>query len=98
VNQRIFQQMTVPQIIAQVLEEHGILASEHKFQLSAVFPERIYCVQYDESDLHFVQRLCEEEGIPLGHRFGILKIALGGMGYHLGYQNAWHSKILHIPG
>jgi type VI secretion system secreted protein VgrG len=63
VNQRIFQQMTVPQIIAQVLEEHGILASEHKFQLSAVYPERIYCVQYDESDLHFVQRLCEEEGI-----------------------------------
>ncbi|WP_213941368.1 type VI secretion system tip protein TssI/VgrG [Pseudomonas sp. dw_612] len=63
VNQRIFQQMTVPQIISQVLEEHGILASEHKFQLSAVYPERIYCVQYDESDLHFVQRLCEEEGI-----------------------------------
>jgi len=63
VNQRIFQQMTVPQIIAQVLEEHGILASEHKFQLSAVYPERIYCVQYDESDLQFVQRLCEEEGI-----------------------------------
>ncbi|WP_323152041.1 contractile injection system protein, VgrG/Pvc8 family, partial [Pseudomonas glycinae] len=22
-----------------------------------------YCVQYDESDLHFIQRLCEEEGI-----------------------------------
>jgi type VI secretion system secreted protein VgrG len=63
VNQRIFQQLTVPQIIAQVLEEHGILASEHKFQLSAVYPERIYCVQYDESDLQFVQRLCEEEGI-----------------------------------
>ncbi|KAA0996532.1 type VI secretion system tip protein VgrG [Pseudomonas sp. ANT_J12] len=63
VNQRIFQQMSVPQIISQVLEEHGILASDHKFQLSAVYPERIYCVQYDESDLHFVQRLCEEEGI-----------------------------------
>src|SRR5690606_33986503 len=22
-----------------------------------------YCVQYDENDLHFVNRLCEEEGI-----------------------------------
>ncbi|WP_458378445.1 type VI secretion system Vgr family protein [Pseudomonas chlororaphis] len=63
VNQRIFQQMTVPQIIARVLEEHGILASDHKFQLGAVYPERVYCVQYDESDLHFIQRLCEEEGI-----------------------------------
>jgi type VI secretion system secreted protein VgrG len=62
-NQRIFQQMTVQQIISQVLEEHGILASDYHFQLSAVYPERIYCTQYDESDLHFVQRLCEEEGI-----------------------------------
>ncbi|RFQ14040.1 type VI secretion system tip protein VgrG, partial [Pseudomonas sp. ATCC 13867] len=24
---------------------------------------RDYCTQYDESDLHFIQRLCEEEGI-----------------------------------
>jgi len=63
VNQRIFQQMTVQQIIRQVLEEHGILASDYHFQLSAIYPERIYCVQYDESDLQFIQRLCEEEGI-----------------------------------
>ncbi|MFF3703025.1 type VI secretion system Vgr family protein [Pseudomonas qingdaonensis] len=74
INQRIFQHKTVPQIIAQVLEEHGILASDHRFVLGAVYPERVYCVQYDESDLHFIQRLCEEEGIhyhfqhsPQGH-------------------------------
>nr|MBF0681786.1 type VI secretion system tip protein VgrG [Pseudomonas sp.] len=36
----------------------------HRFQLGPVIhPEREYCVQYDESDLHFIQRLCEEEGI-----------------------------------
>ncbi|WP_120994930.1 type VI secretion system tip protein VgrG [Stutzerimonas urumqiensis] len=64
-NQRIFQHLTVPQIVAQVLEEHGILAGVgHRFDLGpVVYPEREYCVQYDESDLHFVQRLCEEEGI-----------------------------------
>ncbi|WP_421683278.1 type VI secretion system tip protein VgrG [Stutzerimonas urumqiensis] len=64
-NQRIFQHLTVPQIVAQVLEEHGILAGVgHRFDLGpVVYPERDYCVQYDETDLHFVQRLCEEEGI-----------------------------------
>ncbi|MCL6687148.1 type VI secretion system tip protein VgrG [Pseudomonas sp. R3.Fl] len=63
-NQRIFQQLTVPQIITQVLEEHGILADAQRFQLGpTVYPPRDYCTQYDESDLHFVQRLCEEEGL-----------------------------------
>ena len=62
-NQRIYQQMSAPDIIAQVLEEHGITANAYNFQLSQPCPERDYCVQYDESDLHFVQRLCEEEGI-----------------------------------
>jgi len=62
-NQRIFQHLTVQQIIGQVLEEHGIQANAYQFQLGSLYPEREYCVQYDESDLHFVQRLCEEEGI-----------------------------------
>ena len=74
-NQRIFQHLTAPQIIARVLEEHGILAGDgHRFQLGASYPARDYCVQYAESDLHFVQRLCEEEGLhyhfrhsPEGH-------------------------------
>jgi type VI secretion system secreted protein VgrG len=62
-NQRIFQHLTVAKIIGQVLEEHGIQANAYRFQLGSVYPEREYCVQYDESDLHFIQRLCEEEGI-----------------------------------
>ena len=32
-NQRIFQHLTVPQIVALVLEEHGILADAYRFQL-----------------------------------------------------------------
>ncbi len=62
-NQRIFQHLTVEKIIAQVLEEHGIQANAFRFGLGSVYPERDYCVQYDETDLHFIQRLCEEEGI-----------------------------------
>jgi len=63
INQRIFQHLSVPQIIARVLQEHGILGDSQQFHLGTAYPERLYCVQYDESDLHFIQRLCAEEGI-----------------------------------
>ncbi|MBA1274940.1 type VI secretion system Vgr family protein [Stutzerimonas azotifigens] len=63
-DQRFFQHLSVPQIIAQVLEGQGIQADAYRFQLGpVVYPERDYCTQYDETDLHFIQRLCEEEGI-----------------------------------
>ena len=62
-NQRIYQQMSAPKIIALILEEHGILGDAYQFQIQYPCPEREYCVQYDESDLHFIQRLCEEEGL-----------------------------------
>jgi len=70
-NQRVFQHLTVPQIIAQVLEEHGIQADAYRFGLGpVVYPPREYCVQYDETDLHFIQRLCEEEGIHYHFQHG----------------------------
>ena len=62
-NQRIFQHLSVQQIISRLLEEHGIQGDAYRFQLHATYPERDYCTQYDETDLHFIQRLCEEEGI-----------------------------------
>ncbi|QZX84348.1 type VI secretion system Vgr family protein [Metapseudomonas otitidis] len=63
-NQRIFQHLSVPQIIGQVLDDHGILADAYAFRLGPKgLPPRDYCTQYDESDLHFISRLCEEEGL-----------------------------------
>ncbi len=62
-NCRIFQQMTVPQIIAQVLDGHGIHRDFHQFQLGSAYPDREYCVQYKESDRAFIERLCQEEGL-----------------------------------
>ena len=62
-NQRIFQHLSVPQIISRLLEGHGIQSDAYLFQLGSDYPERDYCTQYDETDLHFLQRLCEEEGI-----------------------------------
>jgi type VI secretion system secreted protein VgrG len=66
-NQRIFQHLTVPQIIAQVLNGHGILADAYTFHVSTS-PEREYCTEYGESDFEFIQRLCSEDGISWHHQ------------------------------
>jgi type VI secretion system secreted protein VgrG len=34
-----------------------------RFGLSGDYQPRLYCVQFDETDLFFIQRLCEEEGL-----------------------------------
>ncbi|MFL1552258.1 type VI secretion system tip protein VgrG [Pseudomonas sp. D47] len=63
-NQRIFQQLSVPEIITLVLKDHAILSNVFTFiETPTVFPPRDYCTQYDETDLAFIHRLCEEEGI-----------------------------------
>ncbi len=69
-NVRIFQDQTVPHIIAQVLQEHGILADSVRFAFRTPYPARAYCVQYNETDLTFIQRLCEEEGIHYHFQHG----------------------------
>ena len=66
-NQRIFQHLTVPQIIAQVLKGHGILADAYTFHVNTS-PEREYCTEYGESDFEFIQRLCSEDGISWHHQ------------------------------
>lgn len=57
---RIFQEMTVPDILAKIFEEHKLDFENH---LHGDFKEREYCVQYRETDFNFVSRLMEEEGI-----------------------------------
>ncbi|MEK6750135.1 MAG: type VI secretion system tip protein TssI/VgrG [Pseudomonadota bacterium] len=60
---RIFQNKKVPDIIGEVLKKAGILSDQFSFDLNGKFKERDYCVQYNESDLNFISRLLEEEGI-----------------------------------
>ena len=58
---RIFQQMSTTDIVAAVLEEHGI--SDFELRLSETYPAHDFCVQYNETDLSFVSRRLEEAGI-----------------------------------
>ena len=60
---RIFQQITVPDILKKVLKELLGGAGELTFQLEGKYEPRDYCVQYRETDFNFVSRLMEEEGI-----------------------------------
>ncbi|MGH8384556.1 MAG: type VI secretion system Vgr family protein [Pseudomonas sp.] len=60
-SRRIFSARSVPQILDQVLKEHGIAGQHRRFELSGDYPPRDYCTQYRESDLEFVQRLCAQE-------------------------------------
>ncbi|MBX3184456.1 MAG: type VI secretion system tip protein VgrG [Polyangiaceae bacterium] len=63
VDSRIFQNLSVKEIIQQVLEAGGIAGDEVSLQLTTEYPKREFCVQYQESALAFIRRLCEEEGI-----------------------------------
>src|SRR6185503_10705429 len=58
---RIFQQMTVPDIIKKVFGDRGF--SDYKASLKATYRKWEYCVQYRETDFNFLSRLMEQEGI-----------------------------------
>jgi type VI secretion system secreted protein VgrG len=59
---RIFQNMSVPDILKKLIGEKGF-DSDYKFDAAGSYPPRTYCVQYRESDFNFLSRLMEEEGL-----------------------------------
>ncbi|MEO7985611.1 MAG: type VI secretion system tip protein TssI/VgrG [Gemmatimonadales bacterium] len=58
---KIFQHLSVPEIVEQVFS--GLGYSDYQMKLVKTYPKRLFCVQYRESHLSFVSRLLEEEGI-----------------------------------
>ncbi|HEV7801772.1 MAG TPA: type VI secretion system tip protein TssI/VgrG [Burkholderiales bacterium] len=58
---RIFSQMTVPEIIQKVFDDHSV--ADVELALSASYAKRDYTVQYRETDFNFLSRLMEREGI-----------------------------------
>jgi type VI secretion system secreted protein VgrG len=59
---RVFQKMTVPEIVQQVLDETG-LTNFCEMHLDATYPQQEYVVQYNETDFNFISRLMESNGI-----------------------------------
>ncbi|MFL6564271.1 MAG: type VI secretion system Vgr family protein [Burkholderiales bacterium] len=60
-NCRIFQNMTVPDIVKQVFGDYSFATFELK--LTGSYPQKEFSVQYRETDFNFVCRLLEQEGI-----------------------------------
>jgi type VI secretion system secreted protein VgrG len=60
-NSRIFQELSVPEIIEKVFGDLGYTDFSNK--LTGTYAKRTYCVQYQESAFDFVSRLMEDEGI-----------------------------------
>jgi type VI secretion system secreted protein VgrG len=55
---RIFQRMSVPDILKKVLDGFDVA-----YELQGTFEKRDFCAQYRETDFNFASRLMEEEGI-----------------------------------
>ncbi|VCB19024.1 Rhs element Vgr protein [Burkholderia pseudomallei] len=51
----------MPQIVEQVFQGHQ--RNGYRFELEGPYEPREYCVQFQETDLNFVKRLLEDEGI-----------------------------------
>ncbi|WP_336285292.1 type VI secretion system tip protein VgrG [Citrobacter arsenatis] len=60
---RFFVNKSVPEVVEQVLQEHGLHGWEYEFNLKQSYPKREQINQYDESDLAFILRLLAEVGI-----------------------------------
>lgn len=75
-NCRIYEEKTTPEIIESVLQDHGF--GDYALQLNRDYPEHIYCVQYNESDFDFIQRLMEHAGIY----------------YYFEHQNGAHKLVI----
>jgi type VI secretion system secreted protein VgrG len=58
---RIFQNLTVPEILKKVFEDHSY--ANHKIEVTGNYRKWVYCVQYRETDFNFISRLMENEGL-----------------------------------
>ncbi len=60
---RMFQEQDAKEIISFVLDQAGVPADHLTWSVQRSLSKRTYCVQYRETDLDFVARLLEFEGI-----------------------------------
>ena len=68
-NCRVFERMTLPQIVGQILEDWKIPCNMDK--LKETYRKQDHRVQYNETDFAFITRLLEEAGISYYYDTGV---------------------------
>ena len=57
---RIYQELTIPEIIGSLLREWNV---RHTFELTGTYTPRTFATQFQETDFDFIKRLAAREGI-----------------------------------
>jgi type VI secretion system secreted protein VgrG len=63
IHSRVFVGQTLPEILRRILASAGLAAGTYDLRLAAAYAARDHVCQYAESDLDFLQRWMEREGI-----------------------------------
>ena len=58
---RVYRNQTVPQIVTTIFKRYWF--AEYELALNRRYEPRVYCVQYNETDYDFINRILEESGI-----------------------------------
>ncbi|MRS20907.1 type VI secretion system tip protein VgrG [Enterobacteriaceae bacterium RIT692] len=77
---RFFVNKSVPEVVTQILADHGLEGWQYEFNLKQNYPKREQINQYQESDLAFIQRLLAEVGIF----------------YYFRLQQDTHTEVIHF--
>ncbi|MGV3345352.1 type VI secretion system Vgr family protein [Enterobacteriaceae bacterium LUAb1] len=59
----VWQNVTVPELVEQILRRHGLEGTDFEFRLERSGPVRELITQWRETDLQFIQRILAEDGI-----------------------------------
>ncbi len=93
---RIFQNLSVPEIITQVFDEAGLSDGRHyQWCTDRQYPQRDFCTQYNETEWQFISRLIAEEGIHFHYQHSADKhlLCLGDSKSALSFID----NVQHIP-
>ncbi len=94
-NHRIFQEKNTKEIVTQIFKDLGFNDFDFKAEGGQ---KREYCIQHNESDLNFVSRLLEEDGIAYYFKHDDKKHTLVLVDQQNAYEECAHTNVQYAKG